>query len=367
MKILVVSNMYPDRKFPSAGIFVKKFCDQLDDIGVKYDLSVMRKRSSVIGKLWGYISFYGGTFFRLLLRDYDLVYIHYASHSSIPVLWARKLKRFVIYTNLHGGDVIPVTKRQRQFQKYTVKTLDCSERVIVPSEYFKRYVSQKYGLPESRIYVYPSGGIDPSVFYPMNEEQKTQISEKLGLDRQRKTFVYAGRITEGKGWDVYLKAVRRLEDMGCRGNYIVVGSGDEDGKYQEAVKAMKLDDKLIKLPLLPQKKLAGIYNIADAFVFPTMRQESLGLVALEAMACGTPVIGSDYAALKYYIKDGVNGFKFQPGNEQNLAEKMAGFVKEQYQKKRLSEGALATASEYSSSLAAEKLKHIFRVGYEDES
>lgn len=362
MKVLVVSNMYPDKKFPSAGIFVKKFCDQLSDIGVEYELSVMRKRKNPLGKLWGYFAFYSITLLRLIIFRYDIVYIHYASHSSIPVLWARKWKHFMIYTNLHGGDVIPVTKRQQKFQKYTVRTLSVSEKVVVPSQYFKEYTAEKYNLPDSRIYVYPSGGIDREVFRPYEDERKESIKRSLQLKENCKTFLYAGRITEGKGWDVYLKAIRRLEDLGYQGNYVVVGDGNELGQYLKLVKSMKLEDTVVKLPLLPQEKLAELYNITDAFIFPTMRKESLGLVAIEAMACKAPVIGSDYAALKYYIKDNVNGFKIHAGSDQELAERMAGFIDGCYSEKQLREGAFMTAAEYDSVIAKEQLKHIFELG-----
>jgi UDP-N-acetylglucosamine transferase subunit ALG13 len=90
MKILVVSNMFPDSKHPSAGIFVKKFCDEISEIGINYDLAVMKKPDTKIKKIKNYLQFYIGTFVKLMVNRYDVVYIHYASHSSIPVLFASK-------------------------------------------------------------------------------------------------------------------------------------------------------------------------------------------------------------------------------------------------------------------------------------
>lgn len=361
MKILVVSNMYPDKRFPSAGIFVKKFCDQLGSSGIKYDLSVMAKHVGMPGKLWGYFSFYVLTFFRLMACHYDIVYVHYASHSSVPVLWARRWRQFVIYTNLHGGDVIPVTKGQKRFHRYTEKVLALSEKVIVPSQYFKDYAAKKYGLAEDSVFVYPSGGIDRNIFYPCGDEAKATLRRRLKLSPDRKTFLYAGRITQGKGWDVFLKAVCRLEDMGYQGNYVVAGDGEEAELYLRMVKERRLEHKIEKFPLLPQEKLAELYNVSDVFVFPTMLEESLGLVAIEAMACGCPVIGSNYAALKYYIKNGVNGFRFAVGNDRELAERMAGFIEGRYPDKQLRDGALATAAEYDSAAAERLLKRIFQM------
>lgn len=71
-------------------------------------------------------------------------------------------------------------------------------------------------------------------------------------------------------------------------------------------KRLNVEENLIRFDLLPQEELVSIYNVSDAFIFPTRREgESLGLVAIEAMACGTPVIASDFAAPKYYVQEDV--------------------------------------------------------------
>ena len=165
MKMIVVSNMFPDEKHPSYGTFVKKFTDEIEKIGIDYHLAVMHQATSKIGKMKNYVSFYFGTFIKLISKKYDVVYVHYASHSSIPVIWASRFRKLRVFTNVHGSDVIPETPQQERMQKNTRKILELSERIIVPSEYFKKVVEKKYA-PEVKIYIYPSGGIDPKVFYP---------------------------------------------------------------------------------------------------------------------------------------------------------------------------------------------------------
>ena len=113
--------------------------------------------------------------------------------------------------------------------------------------------------------------------------------------------------------------------------------------------------------MLSQKELANIYNILDLFIFPTERaSESLGLVAIEAMACGCPVIASDYAAPKYYIENDYNGYKFEKGNYEELATFIMNTLSDESKLDKLSNGALATAKEFSRSKILNKLKVIIK-------
>ncbi|HFU4087139.1 TPA: GlcNAc transferase, partial [Streptococcus suis] len=107
MKVLIISNMYPDDKNPSYGVFVEKFCNQLEKIGLSYNLSVMYKANSRISKIKNYIFFYFDALIRILFSKYDLIYVHYASHSSIPVLIAKPFIRSKVYVNVHGSDIFP--------------------------------------------------------------------------------------------------------------------------------------------------------------------------------------------------------------------------------------------------------------------
>ena len=109
-------------------------------------------------------------------------------------------------------------------------------------------------------------------------------------------------------------------------------------------------------------KLAEVYNLMDVLAFPTLANESLGLVALEAMTTGVPVISSDIAAPSYYIKDGVNGYKFEVGNADRLAECIDRCISDPEKHKSLKTGALNTAQKYSSTEAENILGKLFIPG-----
>lgn len=362
MRILLVSNMYPDAKHPTYGVFVKRFCEELEKLNIPYIKCVMNKRDSILGKAIAYLKFYVETFFNILFLKYDVVYVHYASHSGIPVLAASLFRKVNVFTNVHGSDVVPENSKQEKMQKYTVRLLKNSTKVIVPSEYFKSYVQQKYGIQNNKLFVYPSGGIDCHIFYQLDEKKKKNIKEEYGFNSSFPTFGMAGRISAGKGWDIFIKAVEIANNKGMKANFIIVGDGPEAKQLDILSQKISVDKLIKRVGLLPQDKLSEFYNAIDFFVFPTKREgESLGLVAVEAMACGASVIASDYAAPKDYVVDGVNGYKFNVDNPEDLLLCMERceevFHSENMAKLKL--GALETAKRYYADNILNDLIQIF--------
>lgn len=346
-KILVVSNMYPCKKHPSSGIFVRRFVEELEEINVDYVLSVMRTTNGTLAKTLRYLKFYIETFFKCLFCKVDLVYIHYASHSSAPVLAASRIRQLPFYVNVHGSDVVPENERQQKFQKYTRDAVVRSQKVIVPSSYFAQVVQEKYCISSQKLFIYPSGGVDPSVFHPLSSDEITRIRSRHNLNPKAITVCYAGRVSEGKGWDVYAEALKKVFDDGFQVNAILIGDGSQMDECNKLISKLNLESRITKRCLLPQDELCEYYNASDIFVFPTRREgESLGLVAIEAMACGTPVLASDFAAPRYYIEEGINGFKFDRHSPESLAELIERFASGSISKSDLCEGALKTAQNY---------------------
>lgn len=352
--------MYPDEQNPSKGIFVQRFCEMLDRLGIKYEISSKANTTGKTSKIFAYIQFYLGTFVKLVSGNYDIAYVHYASHSSAPVLVARYFKNFKIYTNVHGSDVIPQNKVQNYMQILTRKVLARSSKIIVPSEYFKTVVVKKYQMGSIPIIVFPSSGINRELFVVQQPSKIMKTLLNLGLSTTRTTFCFASRLIEGKGWDTYLKAIDLLRRRGLVANYILVGSGPSQQKVEELITQLHLSKLIVRMPLLSQSELVDIYNCSDVFVFPTRLNESLGLVAVEAMSCGTPVISSDIAAPAQIIEDNFNGFKFRPTDSQDLSNKMASFIEDSSLSQKLVYGCLQTAARFDRLQVATIMKGIFQ-------
>lgn len=346
-RMLVVSNMWPDDTHPSSGIFVKRFVDQSKSLGWHCDLAVMRTSDRLSAKVCSYLLFYLVSFFKSLVGRYDVVYVHYPSFSAPAVLLARRLKRFRFFVNVHGSDVLPVSTTQQKMHRYTKQALACADRIVVPSKYFADVVIEKYDVDSGRVFVYPSGGFDPEVFHPLPVDQLKKIKDSMGLNPRLVTVCFAGRITEGKGWDTYLNAIALLISQGLQLNVLLIGSGDQDAQCANLIDELGLREHVIRMGLQPQNRLCELYNVADIFVFPGRRSESLGLVAIEAMACGTPVVASDFSAQKYYINDYINGIKFKINDDVALAAAIDSLVSNTCLRTTLAQGALNEARRYS--------------------
>ncbi len=349
MKILLISNMYPSLKFPSYGIFVKNFISSLEkQHNVEFSLCVIKgKKKGAFSKILTYIIFYSKIILKGLFTKYDMIYVHYISHSSIPVLIAHYFRCKSIIINVHGSDIISNNIINKIFSAPINKLIIISKTIVVPSQYYKQVILGNYIVKENKIFVSPSGGIDKNIFFP--KDTPPSKSEML-------TIGFISRIDENKGWDILVKAVDLLINQ-ISIKLIIVGNGKQKNEMLSMISKYKLEEHVEYLGELPQNELVNIYHKINVFVFPTMRTaESLGLVGLESMACGIPVISSDIAGPSEYVINNYNGFKFKPGDKKSLANMLLHFSKlNQSTLEQLKKGALSTSENYNSELITKLL------------
>ncbi|MEH7384316.1 glycosyltransferase [Bacillus sp. JJ1521] len=362
MKILLVSNMYPDDQNPSYGIFVKKTEDFL--INGSHDVTkiVIYKKNSKIKKLFAYIKHYLMVLFYFVFKSNDIIYVHYASHNALPIILGKTLKKnSVIYVNVHGSDVVPETNYKKKMQFLVKRLLYISEKIIVPSGYFKKVVQDKYNLESTKIFISPSGGISEKIFQP-----RAVHFSNFGLSPSMKYIGYVGRIDKGKGWDDFLKAINILVKENKIGNmrFVLVGNGKYYPEVVDYINKNNIGDYLHLYDLLPHDKLSEIYNLLEVLVFPTRRYESLGLVGIEAMACKCPVIGTNIGALPEYVINNENGILFEPGDYKALAECIEHFFDmSDEQRNQMKMNAYLTSMEYFNGKVMGDFLEFFEKGY----
>lgn len=359
-KILVVSNMYPSKNFPSYGIFVERFCKELEIMDIQFDKSVLFKSASKLTKICKYFKFYLVTFLRILFKSYSIIYVHYASHSGLPVLWAMKFKKCKVYVNIHGSDLVPEKKEQEKMLKYTRNLLAQSYKIIVPSQYYADKVKNIDYSYSVKTNVYPSCGVNNKQFYLLDNKMITDIKRRYGISEEKICIGYVGRIDHGKGWDTFVKAIDEVLKSSKNICFVLVGSGSQEKELNDLIEEYQLQNTILRLPLLDTKELNDIYNILDIFVFPTQGAgESLGLVALEAMACKCIVLASDFAAPKYYVDNGVNGYKFEKTNHLDLANKIGRLLElNKKEIETMKQNAYFTANQYDNETIRPVLKEI---------
>ena len=361
-KILLVSNMYPSDKYKHYGTFVKNTEEILKDNGFEVDRVVITKHLDKITKLFSYIDLYIGTILKTVFNNYDYIYVHFVSHSSLGAVISKKLcKDTKLVLNAHGNDVLADMDFEMKNEERSRKYIKHADAVIVPSKYFKDVIVSKYDYDKDKIYVYPSGGVNTSRF--VNIDQK-DAKKAANLSDKYSYIGYVSRIEKNKGYDVFLKAIKELVDQDKIKNlkFLVVGGGLEEDKFNELVKKLKLKDYLEIRNMVSQEELINIYNSLDIFVFPTYRKsESLGLVGLEAMSCETLVIASKNYGPTDYVIDNKNGKFFKPEDAKDLANKILEMKKMNNEEvKKMKKKARETAIKYDSNNTKELLLKVFK-------
>lgn len=352
MKIFLISNLYPSKSDLDYGIFVRNIELELESLGadIVHKSVISGRAISLVDKIKKYKNFYSQIISSYRKNNFDLVYLHFLSHSSPGLLIARTLfgknRRFVI--NVHGSDVLKYNKGVLKWCNN--KLLKETDLLVVPSSYFKKIINETFPyFPTNKIYISPSGGIDLSVF-------NHQVSKK-------NSFIHLGfisRIEDDKGWKTFMKAIIQLKKRKISFKASIAGRGSKIEELKAFIDKNNLSEQVKYLDILSHKELNVLYNELDLFVFPTKSSESLGLVGLEAMACGVPVIGSQIAGLKTFIEDRKNGFFFPPGNEIELTERILEFYSLSDQEKNdMSEAAIKTAQNYDRKYVAAQLYQKF--------
>ncbi len=313
MNILVVANMYPSESDPVYGTFVKNFTDSVRarNLGGRTDIcTICGRRSGKMAKLKAYSAYYLRLAAKLLFSRYDLVYVHTITFPTPVLRLASFFRRLPLVFNVHGGDVLTSNRLKLMLRNMCRPLLDKACMIVVPSEYFRKVLEQEFpNLDSAKIACSPSGGISDKFYSPVKNRPMAGRQTVLG---------FVSRIDSGKGWELFVDLIARLRSEGvdCKG--IMAGRGEQTELLRRYISASPAAQYIEYIGPKTPDELPALYASMDLFIFPSQLSESLGLVGIEAMASGTPVIAADMAGPKTYITDGVNGYLFEPGNIDSL-------------------------------------------------
>ncbi|MFH1382984.1 MAG: glycosyltransferase, partial [Chloroflexota bacterium] len=255
---------------------------------------------------------------------YDVIYSHYwlsaLAGKALQERWqVPHVAMFhtlgALKNNLGIGEKEPALriKTEREAMK------KC-HRIIVATAQEKEALVQQYQASHRKISVVPCG-VNMELFQPRDKEM---AKEELGFSGE-KIVLFVGRIEPLKGIDQLLKAMAHLQDS--RGLRLVVIGGDESSQ-REIIRLKRLSemlgigDSVTFVGLIKQDKLPYFYSAADVCVVPSY-YESFGLVALESLACGTPVVATNVGDLAHIISQGETGYVVKSNAPRYLADKIA--------------------------------------------
>jgi D-inositol-3-phosphate glycosyltransferase len=195
-----------------------------------------------------------------------------------------------------------------------------SQRIIAATQAEKEAIVKYYGASPDNTGVVPCG-VNIEHFRPLD---KAEAKQHLGLFNE-KILLFVGRIDPMKGVEQLVKSVACLN--GFDNLKLVVIGGDEDSqgeinRLKNLAHEMGIADKIDFRGMIKHAELPLYYNAADVCIVPSY-YESFGLVALESLACGTPVVATDVGDLRNIIRNGETGYITTSNNPQELAVKIA--------------------------------------------
>jgi len=292
-------------------------------------------------------------------REYDLIHSHY----WLSGLVGRGLKAewtaphtAMFHTLAEAKNRHHLSEREPEYRIDGERLVAHSvDRVICASEGERNMLADVYGVPTHHVSVVPCG-VDVDHFRPQDRQAARKT---VGIDGNDPIILFVGRIERLKGIDILIRAAAQLE----AGFQLVIIGGDrkDASRKQELVdlsRELGISERVHFLDAVPHDQLPLHYSAADVCVVPSY-YESFGLVAVEAMACGVPVIASRVGGLKDTVQDGRTGYLVPWHCPEPFAERLELLLTNESLRRSLGREARLTAERYRWSEVAASVEGVY--------
>jgi D-inositol-3-phosphate glycosyltransferase len=247
------------------------------------------------------------------------------------------------------------------------KMMDLADKIIASTPAEVKQLSSHYQVDQQKITVIPPG-VDCSHFYPIPKDEAKAF---IGIPPDSRMILFVGRIEPLKGVETLLRAISimrkdcNLEE--CPYHVVIIGGdsneqlADPDSelfRLKSLCHDLGLDETVLFLGKRDQNTLPYYYSAAEMLVMPSY-YESFGMVALESMACGTPVVASNIGGLVYLVQDGITGFTVSDRNDNALARRVSQLLFDQELQLKMGKQAAQYALSYSWEIIAAKMKRLY--------
>ena len=277
-------------------------------------------------------------------------------HNRAEIGWLVKAARLapaVLSCDYHFEPWRRVAAARRITKAVWRRCLMACDRIAPVTNYCREVHRAYWNLPESKFAAIPNG-VDCTRFRG-DAALRAEWRARQDVDGQP-VLLYVGRLCEQKGTDLLIAAYRALRQPAV---LVTAGPCGQFGKTQVSALAEQIREAGgVYIPPLDDADMPGIYNACDIFVMPTRQLEMFGMAAVEAQACGKPVIASDHGGLRETVPDSA-GMRFRVGDAADLAAKIDALLQAPDQLAALSAGALANAAIYDWPRIAQRCEEVY--------
>ena len=259
-----------------------------------------------------YLSYFGEIVKAINQFQPDIIHVHHL----MPLTWIARFIKIAYGLNfivtVHGSE-LPTLENDKRYPYLTQEALSKAVR-IVPNSFWTKEWMQKVLSKEfkDKIRVIP-GGIDLTNF--PEKIDTNRVNKKYNLD-DKKLVMFSGKLTKYKGVKYLVQAAKKID-----GVVGITGDGPERKNLENLAGQLKLTNVKF-FGYLNGNELLHLYYRADVCVVPSVWDEPLGLVVLEAMAANTPVVVTRKGGIPLMVKEGYNGLFVRPRNPKEIAEKV---------------------------------------------
>jgi glycosyltransferase involved in cell wall biosynthesis len=270
----------------------------------------------------------------------DVIHAHWWFPSGVIGSWLSRMSHRPLVTTLHGTDV-RLTRKAAISRPLFRHVMEHSSAVTTVSSWLGAEV--KAILPSVTPWIAPMPA-DTARYTPNGRRENARL-------------LFIGRFTTQKGLDHLLRA---LSLMKSRAILDVVGNGGDSARYRALAEELSVSDRVAWHGQLKPEQLAGLYRAATALVVPSI-DEGLGLVAVEALLCETPVVAFRSGGLTDVIQDGRTGVLVPPGDSEALAAALDSVIDEPERARTLgAAGRLYALSTFAPESAAQRYADIYK-------
>ena len=226
------------------------------------------------------------------------------------------------------------------------------------SSYCRRESANYWSIPEARMDVLYNG-VSLQQFSP-NPDSAAKRRAALGLSQDDLVLLYVGRVCEQKGSDLLVHAYSTLRAEGLNVRLVIAGPIGQFGQEGSTaiIDLLKKNNGLYLGPV-EEEILASVYNMADIFVLPTRTDEMFGMAAIEAQACGRPVVCSNHGGLPEVINQS-SGLLFPSGDVEALAQQLRTLLNNPGLRKSFEQAAVVNAKRFAWETVTAQLQQVYQ-------